>query len=524
MQAGVLSAGLCLATQSASAATTPLLDFEFNEGTGATTTDSVSQLVGALGGANANPVVSVASSPSGGASDKALSLNVGSDSSQGFLAVDDSSGPILALATNAFTIETWIKPDVNGFREYEGIGAYGGSFKLGMHNKELLFTLFGIVDITSGLIVPQDDVWHHVAAVWVPGTGVTLYLDGTPAEVAETRLPNAFSNNYLTIGAEGIGGNAMQGSIDRFRIHQAALTADELDKTATSPKAPLASTLVAYTFNEAVPPYPNSATTVRPASQYSSPIPTFVTDTPSAKAGDFAVHFEKGQVIVVDDTNMKFALDPENPSFTLQAWVKFAGNPTARAVFFFSNGPGGAISFSVNTDRTVFITTLGVLDASSKAAVPDDGAWHHIAAVHENGKEIRYYVDGVLGDTRAYTGGVIFTRTDTNIYIGAESGNGLPFTGSVDRLKVTSGILTAEQLDTWPVPGVQPGSPELSIATVEQISWPTVPAGYKLQSSTDLGATKNWTDVTNAPTLGGGAYYLLVPPTQGKVFYRLLKP
>jgi hypothetical protein len=64
----------------------------------------------------------------------------------------------------------------------------------------------------------------------------------------------------------------------------------------------------------------------------------------------------------------------------------------------------------------------------------------------------------------------------------------------------------------------------LSIATVEQISWPTTPAGYKLQSSTDLGSTKNWTDVTTTPQLGTGMFYIIVPPTQSKVFYRLIKP
>jgi hypothetical protein len=33
-----------------------------------------------------------------------------------------------------------------------------------------------------------------------------------------------------------------------------------------------------------------------------------------------------------------------NPAFTLQAWVKFPGSPQAEGVFY-SNGPGGAISF-----------------------------------------------------------------------------------------------------------------------------------------------------------------------------------
>ena len=87
----------------------------------------------------------------------------------------------------------------------------------------------------------------------------------------------------------------------------------------------------------------------------------------------------------------------------MQAWVKFKGNPANRQVFYYNNGPGGALSFSVFTNRTIFVTTLGVKDQASNAKIPDDGNWHHIAVVHENKKEFRFYVDGALADTQAYT-------------------------------------------------------------------------------------------------------------------------
>jgi hypothetical protein len=59
---------------------------------------------------------------------------------------------------------------------------------------------------------------------------------------------------------------------------------------------------------------------------------------------------------------------------------------------------------------------------------------------------------------------------------------------------------------------------------MEMITWPTTPAGYTLQSSTDLGDPKTWLNVTNTPSLGGSGKFILVPPTQSKVFYRLFKP
>ncbi len=197
------------------------------------------------------------------------------------------------------------------------------------------------------------------------------------------------------------------------------------------------------------------ATTVDPANP-----PTFVTDTPSGKAGDTAIHFEQGQYMLAPDSNTVVRLNPNDPSFTLQAWVKFTGSPAGRMVFFYSNGPGGAISFSVNTDRTVFVTTLGVLDVASQAAIPDDGAWHHIAVIHVNLKELRFYVDGARLDTRPYTGSVIFTRTENSFSIGAQSTGTLQYIGSLDRLKVTSGILAPDQLDFRAAPPA--GAPKLS--------------------------------------------------------------
>jgi len=51
-----------------------------------------------------------------------------------------------------------------------------------------------------------------------------------------------------------------------------------------------------------------------------------------------------------------------------------------------------------------------------------------------------------------------------------------------------------------------------------------MPGGYSLQSSTDLGDTKNWTTVTNTPLVGSEGYFMVFPSTSAKVFYRLYKP
>src|SRR5262245_4651910 len=67
--------------------------------------------------------------------------------------------------------------------------------------------------------------------------------------------------------------------------------------------------------------------------------PTFTNDTPSGLAGDFALQFAAGQRVTVPDPNKVLALDTNDRSFTIQAWLKFT-TPSGRAVFFYNNGPG----------------------------------------------------------------------------------------------------------------------------------------------------------------------------------------
>jgi hypothetical protein len=211
-----------------------------------------------------------------------------------------------------------------------------------------------------------------------------------------------------------------------------------------------AQTLMAFNFNEGQGTNVSSADGKLIGTFVGTP--TFTNDTPSALAGDFALQFAAGQRVVVPDPTKVLALDTANPHFTIQAWLKFA-NPSTRSVFFYNNGPGGAVSASVSTNnRNAFVTTLGVLDQPSTALIPDDNAWHHLAIVHEARKEFRFYIDGTLAQTIPYTRNVIFTRTNQVFYIGAEPTGNLQYVGLLDRLRYSKAMLAPEQLDSKRVP------------------------------------------------------------------------
>src|SRR5688500_15790208 len=92
IRSSVLALGLAWAVNTTAA---PLINFPFNEGSGSTTTDTVSGLVGVLGVAQ-DPVVDtvqlVDQSPSGQAGDRSI-ITAGA----GFLLADDAATKVLNI-------------------------------------------------------------------------------------------------------------------------------------------------------------------------------------------------------------------------------------------------------------------------------------------------------------------------------------------------------------------------------------------------------------------------------------------
>ncbi|HOW64382.1 MAG TPA: LamG domain-containing protein [Candidatus Paceibacterota bacterium] len=457
-----LTAAIMSWTLAASAATA-LVDFAFDEGAGTKVTDSINSLVGVPGNSS-NPPTFVLDSPSGRPGDTAMQFAEGQ-----YMTVEDPDTRVQFDTNNpSFTLQAWIKFDGNpaGRMVFFYSGGPGGAVSFSVNSDRTVFvTTLAIADVSSQAAIPDDGKWHHIAVVHENGLEIRFYVDGVLGDTVPYTGGVHFNRTQklFSIGSEWNGALQFTGLVDRLKVSSGILTPDQLDSQAATPVG-----LVDFEFDEGsgtkVTDSINSLVGVpgNPANP-----PTFLAEAPSGQAGDTAIQFESGQYLTVEDPDTRVQFDKNNPSFTLQAWVKFDGYPAGRMVFFYSGGPGGAVSFSVNTDRTVFVTTLAIADVSSQAAIPDDGQWHHIAVVHENGLEIRFYVDGVLGDTVPYTGGVHFNRTQKLFSIGGEWNGALQYVGGVDRLKISSGIISAEQLDYKKVPpvgtaGLTMGRPSVS--------------------------------------------------------------
>ncbi len=507
-----------------------LFRFEFNEGSGTTVTDEAGIFTGIFAGREPSFPESVADSPSGSANDRALDI-VDPD---GYVVQEVENAPALQAVDTPITVEAWIRIPADAVPRNESIIAFGGSWKFGLRaSGYVAFTLYGVADVESQ-ILPDLDQWNHVAAVWEPGVGVTFYWNGIDyGFVEQTGAMNAPGNNRLVVGGSSAFTEPVNATLDRVRVHRAILNADQLDTDPATPRAPLASTVVAFNFNEAEAPFANTGTIGGEAvpaydlvaAQLS---PQFVSDTPSGQEGDFALSFDGNDILRVEDPDNVVTLveGDVTSDFTIQAWVKPGTQPAgqARSIIFSKFGATGALSFSITSDRRVVVTTYGIVDMFSNATIPDDGLWHHIAVVHDTAAgEMRFYVDGILGDTIPYTNG-LQTRDQTWFFFGTELTGILPYVGLLDRVELLNEALPADELDFRPIPGVDPEAPELEIGVAVSISWPATATGFRLESTLDLEEPREWTPVDVPGTVVDNRIYVLLPTPAEATFYRLVRP
>ena len=406
--------------------------------------------------------------PSGDPNDFAVSFD-----GKGGLIVDDSAAEVLNIADPPFTLECWARSS-NNQGGHIGLISYGipggrpggGGYKLGLWDGNLLFTLFAVVDVFSSVPFPFDGEWHHVATVYdIDQGGVIFYVDGVEEEfIPEDRSVTDPGAKELNIGSQFTSIGRFDGDIDRVRISSAALAPDELDTDAAAPKPVRADTLAFFGFDEGAMPFTSEGAEPKsvaislpdwvidhPPSE-STGAPSVVNDSPSGEPGDTCLEFNGSQIAVVDDPNG--VLNFSDGDWTLEARVKTTFNDTGtRMVLFYYGQPGQGYSLSIDVVSEVLqVTTLGIADMPSDAAfVPPDDEWHHVAVAHKAGESITYFVDGQEIESRPYTN-LTNPASTTVLYIGAEWNGGLPYTGRIDRIRISNAALTADQLDSNPAP------------------------------------------------------------------------
>jgi endonuclease/exonuclease/phosphatase family metal-dependent hydrolase len=242
--------------------------------------------------------------------------------------------------------------------------------------------------------------------------------------------------------------------------------------------------------------------------------PVWSTNSPVGQAGDHSLYFDGTKKITVTDTNQIIGTNGLNDDYTLQAWVKVAINyaPPQRAILFqYDRKPG--FSFSINTNRTLHTTAFKIKDISSGATLPNDGQWHHLAVVHTDRLNMKFYIDAVLAATVVYTNGAGF-RTSSDITIGSAADNANPFTGYLDRIKFDDRALGPAQFDF-------PAVPTLGVrrsANLLTLYWPGSATNYTLQVNDTL-RTNGWVNASSQ--LQDGENQATIAATNSAKYFRL---
>jgi hypothetical protein len=512
-----------------------IIDLPFNEGQDIFVHDFAQGLVGNFGLSEAIPsidtVAITSDSASGHAGDFALVNN-----RSGFLLGEDP-GRFLDITNGPITIEAWIKVDPNYRQPNEGIAAYGASYKLGLRNRFLTFTLFGIRDIQMpGTNAFPVDSWVHVAGVWKPGVGADFYVtsdtwttNNSTAYTAQSRA-RPIQHQYVSVASEGLG-TALAGSFDRVRIHNRILMANEIDNDRLNPKAPYPETLVAYNFDEGSLPATNSvpgAPTLpldqgnRIAAEIYAP--DWTNDTPSGLPGDYALAFNLDEPFFKDRVNLshEMFLGANNTNFTLEAWVKLATTDATlsnRMVLFRTSGPAPRANIAINTDRKIWSTIYGNTDYKSSIDFPSDEEWHHVAVAVKNYSEVKFYLDGVLGQTMPKAGTAVPSAAAiTNLLVGME-GETTWFKGCLDRVRISDIALEASELDSSPIP-----LPKLKMESITAnsfvLTWPASHTDYILEYAENL-SSPTWLIQTYTTENFLNKATVIIGP--GNQFYRLRK-
>jgi hypothetical protein len=180
----------------------------------------------------------------------------------------------------------------------------------------------------------------------------------------------------------------------------------------------------------------------------SAPSPTIEKGGPG-NTGQY-VHIEPGQYREALDTDRR--IDFRTGPFLVEAWVRHTGQTEktyGSTILSFGEGGHG---WRLGLDHTgkVLFTIYGVRDAvGTNSILPPDGQWHHVAVNFHGCRWVEYYIDGKHTD-RVELEGAPDSPSTPLVRVGNEIGLVTPIAADIDRLRISAGLYTAEELDAKP--------------------------------------------------------------------------
>ncbi|MBN2210992.1 MAG: hypothetical protein JW709_06310 [Sedimentisphaerales bacterium] len=373
------------------------------------------------------------------------------------------AGSLLDI-TGALTLSAWFNKQSSGSSSYshllgkkQKVGSLGDSYYIKSMNDDTL--VFGITpddnfEIQGVAAVPQGQ-WHHVAAVYVPGTSMTIYLDGElyhEEMIAIPTLTKSVTTPFTMGQIDTLTPEfAFNGFLDDVRVYASALNQEDVQKLFVQKSGlvahwPLDDGLISPTSSTAEDVI---GTNTGALIDFTAP-PTWITS-------------DLGGALAFDGTNdsVYMGSGPDldiTGELTMALWINKQGNNSNNnyAHLAGKNQSGGPADDSYYlksqaTDQLTFgVTQNGVnIELTGTASVSRD-QWHSVVAVFVPNVSMRIYLDGQLyaAKTTGVPGYTAITNAPFMIGQISNRDTGYSFNGYLDDVRLYNLALSQEEIET----------------------------------------------------------------------------
>jgi len=178
--------------------------------------------------------------------------------------------PASLQITGELTYEGWIKTSNVGFVFGRRINDTAAGIASNFEGGSSVQFVINDGSTTSQLVVGStpvnDGEWHHIAAVYVPGTSLTLYIDGNQEDQLTTSVFASLNAASLPfhIGAKNGSSQFFNGEMDEIRIWNVARTQAEIINNMGNTLTSETGLVASYDFNVGTPSGSNTGLTTLP--------------------------------------------------------------------------------------------------------------------------------------------------------------------------------------------------------------------------------------------------------------------
>ncbi len=354
---------------------------------------------------------------------------------------------------DTFTVETWFK--VNSFSSsYQMLVAQNGNGLpwLYVPGTNKLRSFLGSRNL-NGVTTLSEGVWYH-AAITYNGTTLSLYLNGE-LESSGTRSMKS-SMGDLLLGTNKNLSMYLDGEMDEVRIWSTALSQSEIQANLYQMLTGTETGLLAYysfedSNNTSITDFTSNAYTGtayngpsignRNANTVTGDNPTHVAATKHHHSTDHTLSFDG----VNDYVDMP-ALGTEMSEATIEFWLQSPDFSGWNTVWDFDSWSSKAVHLQFNTDDYLGFSISGnsPTDQALTTYTFSTDTWYHVAVAYSSvDKNVKFYVNGELIDTKTYTTALPIGSAASNI--GSWNSSRL-FQGDIDEFRIWNTALSQSDI------------------------------------------------------------------------------